>query len=292
MFRSKRLTASQVAPLIKGSLEPGTRIRCPQCNGGRSGERSFVIFESEKGGLMGTCHRSSCSLGTVSLDKTHKMQTEVTANIHAPARDDYTLRGIYGAMYNNNVAFMHKLGARKLDMYTVLKRAGLPQQYTPDYSVWVTRHNQAILPLHNSGGDIHGMVLRALRPSPNTRKSLAYYESSGDERGLGFFGQPVPDASMTSPLYVVEDWFSAAALCYIGGRRSLSLNGTLLNYGRVRAIRRVTSSICLCLDADATTQALKAANKWRSVLDIRVRRLTKDIKNMDSEEIMTFLKEE
>ena len=33
---------------------------CPACKGGESGEKSFVVFTDEVGGIGGKCHRASC----------------------------------------------------------------------------------------------------------------------------------------------------------------------------------------------------------------------------------------
>jgi hypothetical protein len=94
-------------------------------------------------------------------------------------------------------------------------------------------------------------------------------------------------------IIVVEDVFSALAVASNTNFIAVSLNGTGLSGERMRNLQRVAESstagrIILCLDADATRTALKIAQTYSGRGTLEVRRLMKDFKDMNREEIFDY----
>ena len=91
-------------------------------------------------------------------------------------------------------------------------------------------------------------------------------------------------------LVITEDQMSAIKVA--PHYHSLAICGTNLNEARIEEIQKQEKyeRIYLCLDNDATYEAIKMQFKWRSrVPNMLVLGLQKDIKDMDDEEFTEYL---
>jgi len=165
-----------------------------------------------------------------------------------------------------------------LTRYPPLSFSDIPARYVvahPDGAIY--------LPMYDYEGYEMGVVVK---PNRDDRpKSLTYkYKDSYD--GMSWYLRP--DSLRHDEVYVVEDALSALSL-WTAGVDAVSLNGTMLNQDRVETLMARKWRVILCLDADATSKAIYYRSKYMGMYDIQVRRLIKDIKNMDLDEVRNFL---
>jgi hypothetical protein len=258
---------------------------CPVCGGGSTAEECMSLWEINDG-VYATCHRANCDVGTtllrdnrVTVDRTERdsYQTARQAEGTYRWRQYNTLDGaLYQCEYED-----HDRGVvvDYLDTYEAFRDIAteVPFKFIVGHS-----DGNIYLPMYNYSGDEVGVIVK-----PNTDggpKSLTYkYDRAYD--GMSWYLRA--DYMARPEIYLVEDGLSAIAL-YMYGKDAVSLNGTLLNNARVEAILDKKYKMVICLDADATGKAIGWKRRW-PFYDVEVRRLVKDIKNMNPEELGNFL---
>ena len=130
--------------------------------------------------------------------------------------------------------------------------------------------------------DTHrGWVLRALGSTERT-KALTYIED--EQEGLSWY-----KTSPHAPTVLVEDIPSSVrASKYMN---AVALLGTGIGASRAMEILKYAAgTIYLALDQDATDQSFRWAKKWSLLWgDVKVLPLTRDLKNMNEEELKELL---
>jgi DNA primase len=91
------------------------------------------------------------------------------------------------------------------------------------------------------------------------------------------------------PVWVVEDQLSAMRLWQYG-LTAVALLGTHISHERAVEIKSVSDDVFLALDKDATAKSIGYASTFRYVLNTKVVALSKDVKDMDSNELSNLLK--
>lgn len=248
------------------------RMVCPVCKGGSGGEESLSIWESDLG-IWATCHRAACAWhSTTSLDTVGYVDRARTPKEIPDTRLKELLHN-YGKMED----------IRSINQ-------SYEYQLSPDTIVHHMRSHPTdslryVMPMRDHEGAVRGCIVKAFKclPVPGP-KSLTFKEK--DYNGMSWYR--TQGSMLTSSVWLVEDPISALVLKE-QGLDAVSLNGTVLNDGRIDILRRFKWDIHLCLDADATRQSLRLARRYLSTCRIRVHRLVKDFKDMTNEEVKEWL---
>jgi hypothetical protein len=272
--------------MLEGSLlavGQSSRIVCPHCNGGQSGEQTMNISRTAEGVLY-VCHRASCGV-----------------------------RGFGGASASSlpYTPKLSKLQPYEGELYPLEAQdiAYFRDQYEIDVSGdWDERHGKYIF--HNGRGEyvlpildrgyIRGYNVR--QPWPNAPRSgrpgvvktkvwmhtelpvQATYSGPAMIRGQI---HAVPGA-----VVLVEDQLSAIKVAQLEQvAYSVALLGTHLNVERVREIALLRpETVYLALDADATSLAFKHAREFGLAFKkIRVVILEQDLKDTKMADIPKVL---
>lgn len=258
------------------------RMVCPACGGGSTRERCMSVWEISDG-IYATCHRASCSAGTTQLlSHTHVTVDRTERDFYqSPRQAEGTYRW---RKYNTSGTTAYEVHDRDvvvdyLDTYEAFRDLATEVPFK-----FIVGHDNGniYLPMYNYSEEEMGVVVKP--NNPEGPKSLTY-KYDRDYDGMSWYLRP--DYMARPEIYLVEDGLSALAL-YMHGKDAVSLNGTLLNNARVEAILDKKYKMVICLDADATGKAIGWKRKW-PFYDVEVRRLVKDIKNMNPEEVRNFL---
>jgi hypothetical protein len=153
-----------------------------------------------------------------------------------------------------------------------------------------TPEGDVIIPILNSSDERMGDVVRQRKPYDDSRaKSLSLYEE--EYSGLAWF-RPPGLGDVGNVMCLVEDPISAMRLA-THGVVGISLLGTSVNPRRLREVLEFDSwktGINLALDADAHASAVRYMKSYGNRVDLRVHRLFHDVKDMDSNELLNFLR--
>lgn len=250
------------------------RLTCPECGGGKDRERSLQI---RRDGLRAHCRcwRSSCGFGfrSVMLDGT----TSYTPAVSQPAKQT-RYEGDTEGIYTDTMPDMELHGF-----------AGLCK---------LTEDGRVLLPVLDRHGQKRGEVVRQCKPYDTWRpKAMSYYDVDYD--GMAWFfpsNEPIVTAYYNGipPLCVVEDQLSAMRLAS-KGVIGVALLGTVLTSSKVATLRGWSSEhegrpVHIALDADAYMQSVAQAKRLYNQLDMRVHRIFHDVKDMDDDELLNFLR--
>lgn len=247
--------------LLGATLSEGQSLRtiCPACKGGTSEERTLSITRNE--GLVWQCYRATC--GAKGATHSATSSKEKTTKKEHPTWEGTT----------------HELPPKVRDRIETLWGITNPLHW-----YWTTDFGGRVAMSVRSPSDTHrGWILRALSGTQRT-KVLNFINP--DEEGLSWY--------KTKPYAVtviVEDIPSALrASTYVN---SVALLGTGVGSDRALEIaQHSTTSLVVALDQDATDTAFRIARKWSLLWgDVSVLPLTKDIKNMNEEELKDLLNE-
>lgn len=244
---------------------------CPDCKGGRHRERSLNVGRSGPW-LWWRCHRASCG-----FQGKHRVnglgEVEETTDERRGRYREFKRQRIPPAMKAGLAERFH------LDEET-FDQAGW--SYTPDYSGHGAR---VIMPIYSPSGAIRGEMFRSY--SGDLPKGLINGQLTEEQICWYKFRK------YCRTLVVVEDQPSALRVA-AGGIHSLALNGTTLNLARILEIREHGySKVYLCLDDDATSQAIKYVREFRNHLpSLRIKALSDcDIKDMNAKQFTLFIQE-
>lgn len=244
---------------------------CPKCGGGRTKERTLSVAR-DAGELVWICHRASCGF---------------------KGRD--SVRGNADAAANNNVSKKE----RKLSEVTSLKdipakareylreKYGLTAEHIADSNLaWCNDYaeregaGRLCILVYNWKGVRDGYVLRSLTGAEP--KALTFVKSNS----MAFFHK-----EGTKKVIIVEDAFSAIRVSRY--TTAIALLGTNLNPSRIHDILSTKAEeYYLWLDGDAFSQAVNYAIKYKGLIKLHVRKLTKDLKDCSEDELKQILNEE
>lgn len=247
---------------------------CPDCKGGRSADRAFVVTRTETGYLY-KCHRASCAVaGYVSrFAKTSGQDVHEPGELRVP-RSGRTFHGRLGEVPESVQRFLEE-----------------SYHLTPDRSIrgrlkWCIEDERLWMPCIRWDGVETGYQARKL---DGTKPKVLSYRY-GDRPGLAWYlSDYPPKAKRLSSVLVVEDQLSAIrASEYVP---TVALLGTHLSWDRVIELAAYTDKVYLALDKDATTKSFEYQKKFGTFLPIVVVPLEKDLKNLAPDQLIDKLKE-
>lgn len=249
------------------SLADGDRVNgltCPECDGGRSGERAFTIGRIGSS-LWWKCWRASCGYSGRTADG----KTDAAGTKKPKRRLNFT---------------GEPLTYEQLDELAVKYQTPRPGLlaigdwfYTQDYG------GRVVMPVFARDGSRRGAVLRSL-------------DKAAQPKVLNDMAEGVVPCAWFSSLYpktlfLVEDIPSAVTLHALGGD-AVALLGTSLTQDKLDDILTARpSKVVIALDEDAFSVAIKmlADNRHRLPSGSEVVRLTKDIKDMSPSERLELM---
>lgn len=270
----------EAAELPKGGE---TRIVCPHCGGGNSGERSLSIKRTKEFVASYTCWRATCDLGFGSV----------------------TLRGDGKLLYNSKMApkdvKKYDRGVRSAPLLErhsrYLKRYyGLTDDLLAYGQVKSTeRDGRIIFGIFSPDRRKRGKTVRMYKELLTTNSAAVTLPkcinelSSENAVSQSWYYKGRELRKKTDTLIVVEDIVSALRINPYYD--SVALLGTVFSPAKQREIRmQKYKNVIMCLDKDATrTAARYSKTAGVNVPGLKVKFLNKDIKNMSEEEINAFV---
>lgn len=258
--------------LIEGSnLSQGenTRVVCPACAGGSSGERSLSITLGEDNILRWQCFRGSCHLspGMTGTDPSSQA-LYIHTKKHEVVKPRRKFDGKTTALSERDLAWIEEHWGITEPPYWY---------YTPNYG------GRIAMSIRSPKYKHRGWVLRDIRGRAK-RKALTYIDEK--EQGLSWY-----KTKKHGPTIVVEDIPSSVrASRYVN---AVALCGTGLGYEKAEELSMYGSRpIVMCLDQDAVDLSFKYIKKYGLLWgDSKVLPLKKDIKDMNEQDIKELLNE-
>lgn len=249
------------------SIDRGHEI-CPECNGGRTKERSFTVWRSP-GKIHYKCWRVSCGVsGYVPSGGSGVVEEK-----YLPVKKG--LRPYTGDT--------RPLSDTELEYAWV--KWGLNEEALIFQGVSADKATgRIVFPIYTKEGYGWGHQLRSI--DGKGRKASFYWHSEYPER-LHF---PKGAHEASSSIWLVEDIPSAIRLRE-HKKVSTALLGSVLSTRQVRAVHSATwKRLFLALDKDATDKAIKAKQRYSLMFEkFTVVPLEKDIKNMSHDELESLL---
>lgn len=262
-----------------------TRVVCPHCNGGSSGERSLSIRRGKPYVANYNCWRATCDLGYGNV----------------------TLRGDGKILFNSKMApkdvKKQDRGVRSAPLLErhsrYLKRFyGLTDALLAYGQVKSTaRDGRIIYGIFSPDRRKRGKTVRMYKELLTTTSAAVSLPKCINEMASenavsqSWYYKGRELRKKTDTLIVVEDIVSALRINPYYD--SVALLGTVFNAAKQREIRmQGYTHVFICLDKDATrTAARYSKTAGVNVPGLKVKFLNKDIKNMSEEELNEFLKE-
>lgn len=262
-----------------------TRIVCPHCGGGSSGERSLSIRRIKPFVANYTCWRATCDLGYGNV--TLRGDGKVLYNSRMAPRDvqkqDRSIRS----------APLLERHARYLKRYYRLTDELLAYGQVKSTS----RGGRIIYNIFSPDRKRRGKTVRMYKELLTTDSvpvSLPKcINELNNEKAISqswyYKGREL--RKQTDTLIVVEDIVSALRVNPYYD--SVALLGTVFNSAKQREIRmQGYKNVIICLDKDATrTAARYSKTAGVNVPGLKVKFLNKDIKNMDDNELQEFVRD-
>lgn len=234
----------------------GVRIVCPWCGGGSDEERCMQVWSA----TAYRCFRATCGRG-------QGQPTEVNGLAQARAPRVFS-RPTYYLTSSQSEFLASKYG------------------YCPAEITYCEEMNRFILPVRDYNEHLRGHIARSLI---GDKPKTINYQSMQDQP---FSHWPKLNRLLASnAVFVVEDWFSAERINWLG-HRACAILGTHLNLDKAEELKRVQGNgrIFLALDQDATGKAIGYCAKYQELLPgLRVLPLTVDIKDMRIKDALELL---
>lgn len=247
-----------------GDNETANGELCPECEGGRTRERKFSVTRKD-GFLLYNCYRASCGFsGSISVGGIPKQSNR------SPKVD----RAREGRRYYENSKPLSNSNTE-----TILVRYGITSKLIGFSRIGEADNGRIVMPVLSRTGDIIGAVLRRLQEGSGP-KALTFSQDDA----LSWYVRG------SDRLLIVEDQLSAIrASEYLD---TVALLGTNLNAERVNEILNAKySKVYLALDKDAFAKTIKLVIANRSRIKLIPIILNKDVKDMNEEEIDSFMQE-
>ena len=265
------------------ALNEEIRVVCPHCGGGSTHERSLSIRRTETLSALYTCWRASCDLGygKVSL----KGDGKQLFNSRMLAKD---VKKPANAARSVPLIERHSRYLKRYYNLTdaLLAYGGVKSSY---------RDGRIIYGIYGPDRKKRGKTVRKYKELLTARaKSVTIPKCINElasDRSISqswyYKGREL--RKKTDTLIVVEDIVSALRIN--AHFDSLAILGTTLTAEKQSEIRsQKYKDIFLCLDQDATRASARyVKNANFNIPGLKVKFLKKDIKNMDNEELETFV---
>lgn len=240
---------------------------CPSCHGGRGGESSMSVGNTN-GLLWWRCHRNSCSF-----------------------------RGAHGAFPNRQAQpAQHNRGRWNYETQPLPSdwldwlecRFSTNRELIDREWKWTDSYGgRVVMPVRNDRGVITAYNLRSY-DEDNTPKSLLHRVM--EEAGQAWYRS----SPYASRVVVVEDQPSALRASTIQGVDAIALLGTDFPESladRLRFVYRHRHKVLLALDQDATQKAVEHVVRWKHALpSLEVLPLEVDIKDHDEEQFIELIR--
>lgn len=143
-----------------------------------------------------------------------------------------------------------KLGFQEIDMV----KSGLVIESKQHFD----RFNDRIMfPLHNQQGEVVGFSGRIYKPTQHDSKYINSPESDIFHKGdtLYHYHKCREAVKKAGFVYLLEGFMDVIAMYKAGIENTVAIMGTALTNGHIQALRRLTSTVYLCLDGDQAGQA-------------------------------------
>lgn len=143
----------------------------------------------------------------------------------------------------------HKLGFQEIDMV----KSGLVIESRQHFDRFQDR---IMFPLYNQQGEVIGFSGRIYKPTQHDSKYVNSPESDIFVKGqtLYHYHQCREAVKKAGFVYLLEGFMDVIAMYKAGIENTVAIMGTALTKGHIQAIRRLTSSVHLCLDGDQAGQ--------------------------------------
>lgn len=251
--------------LPEGSVASGQM--CPSCHGGRGGEASMSVGNTN-GLLWWRCHRNSCSFrGAHGTGPNRQAQPA----LHTKGRWNYETQPL-------PKDWLSWLSCRFSTNSELIDREW---KWTDSYG------GRVVMPVRDDRGRATALNLRSYNEN-ESRKSLLHRLS--EEAGQAWYRS----SPYASRVVVVEDQPSALRASTIQGVDSIALLGTAFPESlvdRLRFVYRHKHKVLMALDQDATQQAVEHVVKWKHVLpSLEVLPLDRDIKDHSPEDFSKLIR--
>ena len=216
-------------------------IDCPEC--GRA--RKMMVVEDDDG-LFFRCFAATCSVqGKVGGTTVRQSQPQ-----NIPKRKVYGEINEFDSLQHKDFAFFEQFGLNDRTTQRLVKGAQRPGSYV-----------QYLFPVYGPTGLIRGEVLRRWGAYQGPKAMIHPFEPQGALSSWYFSKSPV-DSEI---LVLVEDQVSAARLSV--DYDTVALLGTKLSQDAFEEILGESGlhrKIVVCLDSDATKDAIKMVNQLRA----------------------------
>jgi hypothetical protein len=266
----------QALHLSPGETKAG--LMCPRCRGGKSSERTMSLTRQENGVVLYCCHRAKCTLqGGFTL-----LQLSGPSEEYKSRRDEDS-PNLLKPRYKEPALDLVKIEGDNLEFLKNKFHLTESEILRAEWK-WDKTSNRLHMPMQGIWRAI-GYVLRSfdrtVKPKVLNVQTSTWCQAYSVYRTPGRF--------IGHKYLIVEDQISALRASY--KINSLALLGTNLGEDLVTRLKGVDlTDAVICLDADAFQKALKL-QKDLSVLfkSLIVVKPPKDLKNMDRDELDTFL---
>lgn len=144
--------------------------------------------------------------------------------------------------------------------------AALKNENNPRAGIYVRFRDRLMFPIHNDYGDIIAFSGRQLRDDPNTGKYINSPETQLFKKSKVFFALDKARRHMTKDKYALlcEGQIDVIACHESGIGSAIATLGTACTPEHARLLKRYTSDVVICFDADAA--GFKAADKAFTIL--------------------------
>lgn len=260
---------------------PGRHV-CPACKGGKSGEASLQVYDHSDRYVV-ICFRDQCGVSGVAYKGLAEREADPLKQ-NNPTAPEWLARPKLFPLTDmaQDVIWKrwHLVNANELGW----KLTAQDRLYIPLLeSCALDPHRYAA---STPAPDAH--VLRTYRPGDTRTKALTYY-SPGFSMSIYTPGIYHACKGTTGPIILVEDPVSASRL-RLAGLETACILGTRLSERAVERLSHCTPRVVVALDADALRTAARTVAKLKFILpEVRLRRLTKDIKDMTTDEFEEFV---
>lgn len=258
--------AAQFSGLQDGETASGEV--CPACEGGATKEKSLSVTR-RSGTLLWNCHRASCSFrgsdGRASFDEGDGQKRSRGSRSYVPAYvPDQATLGLLAAKFGIPRESFELAGLR-----------------------WTGEGNgpygrRFCYPIYGPSSRKRGENYRSYEKGVQPKSIIQLGE---DEVAMCWYKWK----RQSDVLIIVEDQVSAIKIA--SSYHAVALLGTNLSEAKVQELidNNEYKHIYICLDNDATHQAIKLQLKWRErIKNLRVMGLDKDVKDMDAVEFDSF----
>lgn len=249
-----------------------TRIVCPFCQGGSTGERCMSIVRTAEGIVKYICHRAKCGMA----GRSNTPATEVAGKAQPP-----------------------RLSTREVNLRPIDRRErklifdtwGMAEtEWNRGQWSWDDNTDRLAMPVLGYRGSLRGLVLRSL--TGESPKVLNVQWEDGPF--LSWYYGTTGSYQHRARLLVVEDIPSAVKVSsiYTPFVRMCALNGTHISQDGLKELigSGYEDSVVLALDEDASEKALAYSRELALHLGrVRVLLLHRDLKNMNEKEIRECL---